>query len=402
MIKVIFSCGKLKIGGVQKSLISLLNSLDLNKYEVTLLLDDLGGDLFKQVPNNIKLVPLSEEYKILHQMNLRSLSSYRYICRHFTLIKLLLKYIFSNNRYTKKHLISDMYLSIKDSLDPLFKHEDFDFAISYAGGIGIWNQIVIDQINAKRKFCWIHGDYTVFGTGEDSEKEYIKQFDKVVAVSETAKGKLLSKIPELVNQTMVIHNIIKKEQIFVMSNKDILKGKNVSGVKFISIARLDKGKGFDLAIKAFDKAVKSGHNLSWDIIGEGYEKNTLLKLINERGLEDNVRLLGKKINPYPYLRNADIFFHPSKGEGKSISVDEAKVMAKPILITAYPTVHDQIQDDLTGKIVPITLEGLYEGIIEMASNEELRNQLHNNLLQCDFEEDSVSRFEYIMKLDTTN
>lgn len=399
MKKILFTCGAMTIGGVQKSLISLLNSIDKSKYNIYLLLQDIKGELVDDLPPHVIVLkgpeiiskPTYSKDKIISEIFEITFKNPSNLKKYFNAIP-------SAIRYGSKHARQIFWDNIKSEIDLSDElNIGFDVAISYAGGIGIWNQLIIDKINAKKKICWIHGDYSVFGTRTELEKGYMKKFDTLVAVSETAEKILLREIPELKGRTTVIHNIIDKGYIHDMADKENVYDNTYSGIRFISISRLDKGKGFDLAIRAFSRAIHDGYDLKWDIIGDGHEREVLFNLINKLGLSDRVHLLGKRLNPYPYLRGADVFIHPSKGEGKSMSVDEAKLMGKPILITEYPTVRDQIEDGITGKIVPISEEGIYRGIIEMALNSELRSNLTNNLKNFNIDTNSVEKYTSIIE-----
>ena len=395
---ILFTCGELKLGGVERSLISLLNEIDYETYSVSLMVPTLKGELINQVPNQVQMIESPEIIRIPKFQRDTIKKDLSWALKNSIYLVDFIRSFCTGLKYGSKiakqrfwGLIRKKYKLNKEAM------LDFDVAISYAGGIGLWNQLIIDVVNAKKKICWIHGDYSVFGTRTELEKEYMKKFDTVVSVSSTVEQILLREIPELKGRTTVIHNIINKKYIHEMAEKENVYNDCYQGIRFVSVSRLDKCKGLDLAITAFSRAVQDGYEIKWDIIGDGPERNTLLKLINKLNLDDNVRLIGKKLNPYPYLKGADVFFHPSKGEGKSMSVDEAKLMGKPILITSYPTVRDQIEDGITGKVVPISEEGLYKGIVEMAVNGELRGRLINNLTNFNIGKESIENFLKIIE-----
>ena len=102
-------------------------------------------------------------------------------------------------------------------------------------------------------------------------------------------------------------------------------------------------------------------------------------MIKEEGVEDNFILLGTRENPYAYIKNCDLFVQPSRYEGKSVVIDETKILKKPIVVTNYPTVKDQIMGGKEGMIVDMTPEGIADGIIRMAGSEELRMEYVNFL-----------------------
>ena len=140
----------------------------------------------------------------------------------------------------------------------------------------------------------------------------------------------------------------------------------------LSIGRLDEQKGFDLAIKAAKILKDSGVNFCWFIIGQGELEGFLKQLIHENGLENEFKLIGVRKNPYPYIKNSLIFVQPSRYEGKSIVLDEAKILEKPIVVTNYTTVYDSITHGLNGTIVDSNDEKLANAIKYLIENDALR------------------------------
>ena len=106
---------------------------------------------------------------------------------------------------------------------------------------------------------------------------------------------------------------------------------------------------------------------------------------------------GGQNNPYPYLTRADVFFHPSTDEGKSVSVEEAKIFEKPILVAAYPTVKDQITDGVTGMVAAIDRDSLAQGIREMALDKNLRERLSAQLRKGYGPAGSLSEFYQLVE-----
>ena len=175
----------------------------------------------------------------------------------------------------------------------------------------------------------------------------------------------------------VIHNIVSPSTINKMSQEKVdLERK---GVKLVSVGRLSHEKGFDLAIEACKNLVGDGYEIKWYIIGEGEGRGKLEKMIEENHLQDHFLLLGLKENPYPYIREADIYVQPSRFEGKSIAIDEAKILHKPIMVTNFSTAKDQIKNEENGLIIDMDAHSLSEGIKKLIHNEELRNKLIKNL-----------------------
>lgn len=391
-ISLLFTCGVLNIGGVEKSLISMLKIIDYERFKVYLLLPNFNGEIHSMLPPQVTVIIAPSIVTCPKIRGNSIISDLQFILKNNMSIVDYLKALFYSVFYGSKVGRQKYWMLRKDKLI-LGKEllESYDIAISYAGGIGLWNQLVIDKIKASTKICWIHGNYEIFGTGLEAEKSYFREFDNIVTVSESVRNIIVHSIPGICDKSITIHNIVNKNELLELAKRENVFKKNDDEIRFVSVSRLDKGKGFDLAIKSFSKVVERGYNIKWDIIGDGIEMNYLECLIKDLKMNGSIRLLGKKTNPYPFLYGSDVFFHPSRGEGKSISVDEAKLLCKPILITSYPTVSDQIIDKVTGRIVEISEEGLYDGIIEMATNADLRDQLSRNLENIDISHFSIQK-----------
>ena len=160
---------------------------------------------------------------------------------------------------------------------------------------------------------------------------------------------------------------------------------NDDKVNILSIGRLHGQKGFDIAIDACKILIDSGYNACWYVIGEGKERKKLEELIEKNNLKNNFKLLGLKSNPYKYLKACDIYVQPSRYEGKSVAIDEAKILCKPIVVTNFSTVYDQIEDSRTGIITEMNDISLSKGIESLIDNKELKKYINSNLRRLSLE-----------------
>ena len=144
------------------------------------------------------------------------------------------------------------------------------------------------------------------------------------------------------------------------------------------MGRLDRQKGLDIAIEACARLADSV-DFRWYVLGDGPQRGELEALIASRGLRDRFFLLGTTLNPYPYLARCDVYAQPSRFEGKSIALEEAKCLARPILTTAFSTVRDQIEDGVTGSIAQIDADDVAEKLRALLLEPALRQKLTDNL-----------------------
>ena len=371
--KILFVIPNLGAGGAEKSLVNLLNTFDPERYTVDLFLFSHSGLFFDQIPKFVNILPLNKTM-VIFQKSLKN-SLLEFIRRKqfglaFNRITFaLLHRIVRNGSYAEQYAWK--YLS--ESIDNL--PVIYDSAVAFLEKSSIY--FTVEKVLADKKIGWVHNDYNKLRLNKNFDHFYFKNLTYLVTVSEECKDVLLKEFPDLKDKVNVIYNINSSLLIKKLSDVDsfIYKLKP----NFISIGRLHPQKGFDLAIEAA-KILKSwGIYFNWYVIGEGSERAKLEGLIDKYELKNQFHLLGMKQNPYAYLKNADIFLQTSLYEGKSIAVDEAKILGKPIILTNFSTAKDQIIHEYNGIICEMTAEGIALAIVKYLENSELKNKIINNL-----------------------
>lgn len=381
--KILITSFDMEVGGVERSLINLLENLDYKKYDIDLMLYRHQGDFMSFLPNSPNLLPEVPLYSTFRK-------SIGEVIRegHFMmgLSRILAKV--NASLYQKKNNLEEpgyyqMQAMWKYSLPILPKlNKEYDIAISY-----LWpHYFVADKVKAKKKIAWIHTDYSMVETDKKQDLKIWSKFDHIVAVSDACKSSFLKKYGSLESKIQVIENITSPVIIHKMSDENI---DNImqrdKRFKILTIARLSHAKGIDNAVKALNILVERGYkDMVWYIVGYGGDEGLVKELINKHNLEDHFILLGKKINPYPYLKVCDLYVQPSRYEGKAVTVTEAKILRKPILITNYPTAKSQIDHGIDGYICELSIEGLVDGIENLYKSNEARLAVKNRLKKQDF------------------
>ena len=207
-----------------------------------------------------------------------------------------------------------------------------------------------------------------------------------MAVSEECKNAFLKKYPKLKDKVKVMENITSPEFIRKMTEEDIEEDiKKDDSFKLVSVARLSHAKGIDNAVKALKLLHDRGlTNIKWYVVGYGGDEGMIRKIIKENNLEDSFILLGKKINPYPYMKAGDIYVQPSRYEGKAVTVTEAQILNKPVLITNYPTAKSQVRDKYDGLICELSVEGIANAIEDLFNNKHKLKLLEDNCKNSDY------------------
>lgn len=168
---------------------------------------------------------------------------------------------------------------------------------------------------------------------------------------------------------------------------------NESEWRLLSIGRYSTAKNFDNIPDICARLLDKGLSIKWYLIGFGSDEDLIRRKIAEQKMESHVILLGKKENPYPYIKSCDLYVQPSRYEGKSVTVREAQMLGKPVVITNYPTAKSQLENGVDGVIVPLNNQGCAEGIAELLRHPERMKGLQENCQVRDF-----SNAEEIKKL----
>lgn len=380
--RLLFVSSNLNLGGVQKSLVSLLSNINLENYEVDLLLLKNEGIWIDNLPKSINVLKSPEYFKYAFLYKKHTSKNILYLLSNLKIV-ILLQYLFSifTGVMGRDMGIARQHFWVKvQKCFPDFPG-NYDVAIAYSGGLSSY--IVADKIKAKKKVLWIHTDYRVLKRDIELDRIYYRGFNHVVAVSNSCRDIFVDIFPEFESRTKVIHNIVSPKAINELAISESGFNDKFNGIRIISIGRLDPNKGYELAINACSKLVNDGYNIKWYLFGEGPERENLENLIKNLLLMDKFILMGTYPNPYPFILQANIFVHPSKFEGKSVAIDEAKALCKPIVVTNYTTVGDQIEDGKDGMVVPISEDGIYQGLKRILDNQTLREQLSLNLKNID-------------------
>lgn len=365
--KILFVMPGLYGGGAEKSLINLLNLLDYSKYEVDLLLFKHEGLFLGQVPKEVNVLPtpISLKYSFvpLDKEALKNIEAIK--AEIIRIIGTVICKLFYKKREKQARWEYFYIYSIKRLKG------QYDVALAYLQGESSY--YVIDKVIAQKKYIWIHNDYDKLEGSDSFNKKYFKKANGVISVSDRCVEILKRTFPDLKNKFYMLPNLTSATFIRKLATESFPK-EYVEGVPvLLSIGRLTRQKGFDFAIEA--AAILKGKNIlfKWFIIGTGELEKQLKAKINEKEVTDYIILLGARENPYPYIKNCDILVQTSRWEGKSVVLDEAKILCKPIVVTNYPTVYDQIDDGKEGMIVSMNTEDIADGIQKMLEKEELRN-----------------------------
>ena len=351
----------MELGGAERSLAGLLQALDPALWDTDLFLLRHEGELMEVIPSWVRLLPEIPAYTVLARPMKDTLRE-----GHILLTAARLVGKLAARRYAKRYHHTDSGVALEYShkytcplMPRIAPDTEYDLAISFLTP----HYFVANKVRAKRKLAWIHTDYTKVQVDIPSETAMWDAYDGIVSISDAVSESFIKTFPSLESKMMQMENILPealiRRQAAAFEVTDEMPKK---GIRLLSVGRYCTAKNFDNLPDICARLVKDGLDVYWYVIGFGPDEGLIRQRIAEAGMEERVILLGKKENPYPYMAACDLYLQPSRYEGKCVSVREAQLLGKPVVITRYPTAASQLTDGVDGVIVPTDNEGCAAGI----------------------------------------
>ena len=412
--RIFISMHYMEIGGAEMALIGLLQALDYTKYDVDLFLHAHRGEMMQFIPKEVNLLPEIKEYAHIECPMKQALLDG---CWGVLYGRLNAKWL--TKRYLRKKGVTESAAGLQyvaDCVSPflpsLHQFGEYDLAISFLQP----HNYVAEKVKAKKKICWIHTDYTRIDINVEQELPVWNSFDHIISISPDVTKTFLQVFPSLSIKIVEMENILSPEFVRKRSEEFQVEFNehdnfpltanrsplNVKYVNLLSVGRFCEAKNYDNVpdicrrIVSRFKVQGSRFIIRWFLIGFGGDEQLIRDKIAEAGMENHVIILGKRTNPYPYIKACDIYVQPSRYEGKSVTVREAQMLCKPVVVTNYPTASSQIIDDVDGKIVPMDNEGCAQGLSEFIQNTELQSIIKEYLKTHDY--GNMSEVEKLYKL----
>lgn len=385
MKNILIASFDLEVGGVERSLLSMLDNFDYENYNVDLMLYRHSGEFMNLLTNKVNLLP-----------EIKKLATFRkgigQVIKEGNLLigasRLIAKFKGKNKgKISEMESVIQMQLMWKYAMPFLDKlDKEYDVAISY-----LWpHYYIAEKVKAKKKIAWIHTDYSKIETDIKEDLKVCNKFNYIISVSEECKNSFIKKYPSLKDKVKVMENITSPEFVRKMADEYIEEKFEEDKFNIVSVGRLCYAKGIDNAVRALkilhDKGLK---NIKWYVVGYGGDEDFIKGLIKEHNLENSFILLGKKTNPYPYMKACDLYVQPSRYEGKAVTVTEAQILEKSVMITNYTTAKSQVNDKVNGYISGLSVKGIEDGIEILIKNENLRKELSNNCKKENFNNSKV-------------
>ena len=383
--RVFISMHYMEIGGAEMSLIGLLQAIDYSKYDVDLFLHSHRGELMQFIPKEVNLLPEIKEYA---HIECPIKDAFLDGCWGVLLGRIKAKW--KLHRYMRNKGIEGsaaglQYIAdcVAPFLPSLYSRGEYDVAISYLNP----HNYVLDKVLAKKKICWIHTDYSYIDINVNQERPIWSAYDQIVSISPGVTRSFLTVFPSLKKNIVEIESILSPSFVRGRANEfdaSVEMDQYGDGIRLLSVGRFCEAKNYDNVPEICRCIVNNGLNVRWFLIGYGGYEDLIRKRLKEAGMEEHVFILGKRSNPYPYIKACDFYVQPSRYEGKSVTVREAQMLLKPVIVTNYLTAASQIRDGIDGRIVPMDNLRCAKGIVDFISDNSLRQTVVKYLENHDY------------------
>ena len=385
----------MEIGGVERSLLGLLDAIDYDKYDVDLFLMAHTGEFMPYLNKKANLLPENKALALINKPIAElarekyfKMASVRLFSKLYGDIRGKIKKTESINITLCKKLVSA-------SVPKFDKH--YDYAIGFFGPHYLLNE----KVDAKVKIGWVHTDYT--NLNERPDVDFMlpmwERLDHIACVSDGVEKSFQKVYPSLKEKTLTIENILSPELILKQADEfEVLQEMPDDGnFKILSVGRFTNAKNFDNVPEVCRVLLDQGYRFKWYLIGYGPDESLIRSKIKEYSVADTVIILGKKTNPYPYMKACDLYVQPSRYEGKAVTVREAQVLHKPVMITRFETSSSQVEEEVDGYICETCIAGIVSGLKYLLDNPAACEKLIFNTRARDYS--NRSEIEKVWKLD---
>jgi len=377
--KILFVINTLGRAGAETAMLELLRQMDSSEYEISLYVLMNQGELVHELPPYVNLLNKKfNDTPVLDAKGRKMMLFYslRRMLRHNSLLKNIgylltnLTRMIRNGKIQKDKLL---WKILSDGAD--YFPDEYDLAVAYLEGGATY--YVADHVKARKKAAFVHVDYHLAGYHRLLDRDCYQKMDHVFTVSDEVKTAFLHVYPECGDRISVFHNLINRERIIEKSMCEEGFSDHYEGFRILTVGRLTTQKAFDVSIHAMKLLKEHGVDARWYILGEGDQREFLEKLISDLGLNDDFLLLGNRSNPYPYFKQADLYVHASRYEGKSIAIQEAQILGCPILVSDCSGNREQVTDGVDGAMCEFNADSIFTHILELMENPDLRAKYGN-------------------------
>ena len=377
--EILLMAHNMNLGGTEKALLSFINALENKNISLTVLLLEKKGALLKDIPNWVTLDYVrgfDNIEPIIYDPPINLIKT--------NLNQLKLIQVFKHTlRYIKVKLTGNWHLNYIEALKRIEQHHKADIAIAFAGPSDFITYYIYKKVKASQKIQWIHFDVSKIIFNKNFGNTYYPYFDKIFCVSENAKKVFDTMFPQFAFKTYVFKNIVSKTELETLALKGETFYDDFKGLKILTLGRLSEEKGQQMIPDIVQRLKNEGLIFKWYLIGDGKLSEGIKQQIELLNIKNELVLLGSKLNPYRFVKDCDIYVQTSFHEGYCLTVHEAKIFNKPVVVTNVASASNLIVNNEDGLIVEISKEGIYNGVKSLLTNTNLRVCFEKNCLAAE-------------------
>ncbi len=376
--KLLIVSGGMEIGGIERSLLGLLGEFDHEKYDVDLLLHSVSGEFLPLVDKRCNLLPEIPQCAAMTKPIKTILKQYPLIALNRLYKRFSVQKKYGLNDSSTFALLSGYWQTCVRYMPS--SEKEYDAAISF-----MWpHEYVAKKVKAKKKIAWIHTDYTVAEMDFKKDEKTWRAFDKIAGVSDDVCAAFKKVYPSLADKLITVENVLSPDFVRAQSRIEMPAEMSTDMPVILSVGRFCHQKAFELIPQYSRTMLDKGCEHKWYIIGYGGDEELIRSEIRKYNVPENVIVLGKKANPYPYMAACDIYVQPSRYEGKAVTVREAQILGKPVLITDFETAKSQVEDGVDGIICPMDAQSVADAVMKLLNSKETREELIRNCLERNY------------------
>lgn len=373
--KILIIHPTMEIGGAERALLGLLDSIDYDRFSIDLLLCSHTGEFMPLINSHANILPYDHRFDFF-------VSPVSRLIRQGQLLKAAIRVWSKQVEKIKashqglNHSVWHAQQIIHRYTEPLLPHltKHYDLAINFLG----IPSILVQSVKANVKIAWVHTDYSKIVADKALDRRMYGAVDWIVNVSDDCKRMFDAYYPEYEEKSIVVENILNSSLVQKLADSpEPIPFKN-NKINLLSIGRFGHAKNFERIPEICRLMIDSGvTQFKWYIIGYGSNEKLIKSNISKFNVSEHVEILGKRMNPYPYIKACDVYLQPSRFEGKAVTVREAQILGKPVIVTDYDTAPSQIQNGVDGLILPMGTKAFAHELSEILKNRDILSKLVN-------------------------
>ncbi|MCI9285429.1 MAG: glycosyltransferase [Muribaculaceae bacterium] len=385
--RVLIAMHYLEIGGAETALIGMLRAWPYDTADVDLFLYSHRGELMTHIPGGVNLLPEMKPYTLIEtpaagviRSGRLDIALARWKARHDAR-----RFFLTHRPPNHDAAVGYMGRYITPFLPRINPGVTYDLAISFLAP----HDIVLRKVHARRKLCWIHTDYTRVGHNAALEHPVWGAYDNIISISPDVTHSFLKVHPGLDARIVEIANML--DPVLIRSRAEAFTPAEFApGFNILSVGRFTDAKNFESIPSIMKRMLEDSprKDLHWHIIGYGGGEHLIREVIMREGMERHVHIIGKRDNPYPYIKHCDLYVQPSRFEGRSVTVREAQMLGRPVVITDYPTAHSQLSDGVDGLIAPLDTPRLASSLVGVINSPATLGRLAAECAARDYSDSS--------------